>query len=332
VNPEEFEKQVERILRILEAEGASVTWNDRIPDPDNPAQLRQIDVSVRREGRLTLVECRAHSRPQDVKWIEELYGRRVSLGADSVIAVSASGFTEGAVRKANRLGVFARDLRNLSDEEIHTWGRGTRVRLSYVKFEEVDVFLVGSPITIPSPIHPLTMFQTSTGGSWPVGDLFQNAATQIANHNLPEDRVVRGRYFTNELFFGTNPIPELVFQAQWRWLHRDLVLPTVLAFGPPTSTTSEQEAYIERVDHSRTEIHHGSEGVVALIDVVAAHPLDGAFPRRVDLDLGQPLPLRGFGIIGIGEPLLGAVPFRVHFIAAGSRQHMRLLEGPRVGS
>jgi hypothetical protein len=52
------------------------------------------------------------------------------------MAVSASGFTEGAVRKANRLGVFARDLRNLSDEEIRTWGRGTRVRLSDVKFEE----------------------------------------------------------------------------------------------------------------------------------------------------------------------------------------------------
>jgi hypothetical protein len=76
VNPKEFEKQVERILRILEAEGASITWNDRIPDPDHPGQLRQIDVSVRREGRLTLVECRAHARPQDVKWIEELYGAK----------------------------------------------------------------------------------------------------------------------------------------------------------------------------------------------------------------------------------------------------------------
>jgi hypothetical protein len=40
VNPEEFEKQIERILQILEAEGASITWNDRIPDPDNPSQLR----------------------------------------------------------------------------------------------------------------------------------------------------------------------------------------------------------------------------------------------------------------------------------------------------
>lgn len=331
MNPEEFEKQIERILRILEAEGASITWNDRIPDPDNPSQLRQIDVSVRREGRLTLVECRAHSRPQDVKWIKELYGRRVSLGADSVIAVSASGFTEGAVRKANRLGVFARDLRTLSDEEIHTWGRGTGVRLSYVKFEDVDIFLVGSPITVPSLIHPLTMFRTSTGAPWPVNDLFQNAATQIANHDFPENRVARMRCSTKELYFGATPIPELVFQTQWRWLHKDLVLPTVLAFGPPTSTISEQEAYIERTDHSRTEIHHGSEGLVALVDVVAAHPLDGAFLRRVDLDLGQPLPLRGIGLIGLGEPLLGIIPLRVHFIPGGSHQHTRLLEGPRIG-
>ncbi len=330
MNSDEFEKQVERILRVLEAEGASITWNDRIPDPDNPDQLRQIDISLRREGRLTLVECRAHARSQDVKWIEELYGRKVSLGAHSVIAVSASGFTEGAVRKAERLGVFARDLRNLSDEEIHTWGRGTRVRMSYVRFQEVDAFLIASPIAVPSLIHPLTMFRTSTGASWPVDDLFRNAATQIANHDLPENRVVRMRYFTKELFFGAAPIPELVFQAKWRWLHGDLVLPTVLAFGPPTSTISEQQAYIERADHSRTEIHHGSRGVVALVDVAAAHPLDGAFLRRVDLDLGQPLPLRGIGLIGVGEPLLGAVPFRVHFIGAGSRQHEHLLQGPSL--
>jgi hypothetical protein len=202
------------------------------------------------------------------------------------------------------------------------------VRLSSVKFEQVDVCLVASPITVPALIHPLTMFRTSAGAHWPVGDLFQNAATQIATHDPPENRIVRLRFFTEDLFFGSTPIPELVFQVQWRWLHRDLVLPTVLAFGPPRSTVPEQEAYVERVDHARTEIHHNSMGVVALVDVTAAHPLNGALVRRVDLDLGQPLPLRGIDLIGVGEPLLGAVPVGIHFVAAGSHQHYRLLEGP----
>jgi hypothetical protein len=39
-----------------------------------------------------MVECRQHQSPQDVQWIEELIGRRVSLPADSAIAVSSSGF------------------------------------------------------------------------------------------------------------------------------------------------------------------------------------------------------------------------------------------------
>jgi hypothetical protein len=43
---EEFERQIERIHRLLETETSQVTWNDRIPDPDNPNQLRQIDIKI----------------------------------------------------------------------------------------------------------------------------------------------------------------------------------------------------------------------------------------------------------------------------------------------
>ena len=31
-----LEQQIARIHRLLEAMDADVTWNDRIPDPDNP--------------------------------------------------------------------------------------------------------------------------------------------------------------------------------------------------------------------------------------------------------------------------------------------------------
>ncbi len=93
----EDEQQTARILDILKEQGAEVTWNDKIPDPDNPEQPRQIDVTIKRDNLLTIAECRLHGRPQDVKWIEELYGRRVSLRASSVIAVSSSGFTSGAI-------------------------------------------------------------------------------------------------------------------------------------------------------------------------------------------------------------------------------------------
>jgi hypothetical protein len=40
--PETLERQVHRIHELLERSHDNVTWNDHIPDPDNPSQLRQI--------------------------------------------------------------------------------------------------------------------------------------------------------------------------------------------------------------------------------------------------------------------------------------------------
>src|ERR1700737_3927288 len=101
-----FKQRIERIHRLLEAEDPQVIWKDHIPDPDNPTQSRQIDVSIRRDGSLTHVECRIHKEPQDVTWIEERIGRRASLRADAVIAVSSSGFTQGAQLKAEAHGII----------------------------------------------------------------------------------------------------------------------------------------------------------------------------------------------------------------------------------
>ncbi|MGO9093626.1 MAG: hypothetical protein ACLQGV_00235 [Bryobacteraceae bacterium] len=72
--PEALERQVHRIHELLARPGDTVTWNDRIPDPDNPTQLRQIDITIRRDGKLTIIECRLSRSRQNVKWIEELIG------------------------------------------------------------------------------------------------------------------------------------------------------------------------------------------------------------------------------------------------------------------
>ena len=78
--PDALERQVHRIHELLVRSHEDVTWNDHIPDPDNSKQLRQIDITIRRDGKLTLIECRLSRRRQNVKWVEELVGRRQSLG------------------------------------------------------------------------------------------------------------------------------------------------------------------------------------------------------------------------------------------------------------
>ncbi len=105
----EFEQQIKKIHEVIEQSGSKITWNDHIPDPENPDQARQIDISVKKNDSLTIIECRIHKKKQDVKWIEELIGRKLSLRADALIAVSSSGFTEGAIKKAKAYGIFLRD-------------------------------------------------------------------------------------------------------------------------------------------------------------------------------------------------------------------------------
>jgi hypothetical protein len=113
-----FEQRIHRIHELIDGTDAEVTWNNRIPDPDNPKRSRQIDITIKRGATLTLVECRIHNQPQDVKWVEELIGRRASLKAASVIGVSASGFTEGAILKAKTHGIVLRDLEEASRTNV----------------------------------------------------------------------------------------------------------------------------------------------------------------------------------------------------------------------
>lgn len=139
---QEFEKLVSRIHRLLSDDKAKVTWNEKIPDPDNERQSRQVDVLINREDVITHVECRTHNKPQDVKWIEELIGRRISLNADFIIAVSDSGFTKGAIKKAKRYEIILRNLKELSDNEIVKWGRKSKVTLTFYGFLNIGLRLL----------------------------------------------------------------------------------------------------------------------------------------------------------------------------------------------
>jgi hypothetical protein len=141
---DEFEKMTTRIFSMLEGSNSKVTWNDKIPDPDNPNQLRQIDISIINSSSTTYVECRIHESKQDVKWIEELHGRKESLGADAIIAVSSSGFTKGAIKKANRFGIALRDTVSLKKEDMFSWGKIEYLRNRYFVFEEFRINLLFS--------------------------------------------------------------------------------------------------------------------------------------------------------------------------------------------
>ncbi|MCH1782872.1 restriction endonuclease [Psychrobacter glaciei] len=142
MSPKEFEQIVSRIVSIMVESQSEVVWNDKIPDPDNPKQMRQIDISINHDGLKSHIECRHHSAPQDVKWIEELIGRKLSLDAFAMIAVSSSGFTEGATKKAEKRGIFLHTLTEHSPEIVHTWGKSSKAEVGYYYFHPLHIHLV----------------------------------------------------------------------------------------------------------------------------------------------------------------------------------------------
>ncbi|CAG0971099.1 hypothetical protein ANAEL_01185 [Anaerolineales bacterium] len=86
--------------------------------------VREIDIRVIRcddPKDRTLIECRAHKRPQDVQWIDALEGKSRSLGFSKTIAVSSSGFTKSAVIEARDRGIEVLHLRQAEEVDWRKW-------------------------------------------------------------------------------------------------------------------------------------------------------------------------------------------------------------------
>src|SRR5260370_40105366 len=69
---------------------------------------REVDIVIEIENgpyRVVIgVECRAHSRKQDIEWVEQAYTKHQNL-TDKLILVSKAGFTPEAIRKAETVGI-----------------------------------------------------------------------------------------------------------------------------------------------------------------------------------------------------------------------------------
>jgi hypothetical protein len=134
----DFEKKIYRIKKLIEGLNAEVTWNDSIKDPHNTKQSRQIDITVKKNGILIIIECRIHKSKQNVKWIEELYGRKISLHANKIIGVSSSGFYKTSIIKASALGVELRDIRDLNESEIPKWFNTSKSILRFYEIKKLE--------------------------------------------------------------------------------------------------------------------------------------------------------------------------------------------------
>ncbi len=267
---DEFERQVHRIYELLLDSAAEVTWDDHIPDPDNLEQLRQIDVTIRRDGKLTLVECRKHQARQDVQWIEELIGRRTSLHADAVIAVSASGFTAGALKKAKQHGIIPRDLQQLTDAEVKSWGRQVALTLYFYQYSDLEVSLLFKHESILK--LDAEVLKSEFRSHPAVQSLFNAAAKELGNLKLVTDQQP-GRKVKFDLRLQLEAfrlcgesVVEVGFRGNVYLLSKAVVSPAVFVYSE-AGNPQVREATLEVTSLGETSIIHDGSRISVLVDI-----------------------------------------------------------------
>ncbi len=269
---DDFEIMITRIHEILEGEGAIVEWNDKIPDPDNPTQPRQIDVTVRKDDIFNIIECRLHKSKQDVKWIEELIGRRISLEADSVIAVSSSGFTNGAIKKANKYGIVLKDLVTLSEEDILSWTKGINIHLLFFRYSEFylkllfnDEDLDGLSIdNLHRDLQQYIGFRT----------LFTKHLDILEDRiSLPEIRKKQrpidftAQFSIEGFFLDGRQVQSVETKGIAHLEEVILTIPEHEAYGDPADYGVDRDVYIQKYNMGETRVIHRGEDISVTLDL-----------------------------------------------------------------
>jgi len=330
MNATEFEKRVEQISALLKELDAEVVWNDKVPDPDNPTQSRQIDVSVRRGDDLTLIECRHRGRVQDVQWIEELYGRKASLRASQVIGVSSSGFTTGAVKKAKSLGVFIRKLSEVSDEEVKLWGARASVTLTYAVPTEVKIYFI-STHRIQVQLNEKLIRRAFRGIS--LGRLLAIAIRDAPRTGLGQGPIVCRVQDPPGIFLGSVPISELFIYFVWHAVERQQVLPIIMSYGDVDESSVESIANLEASPHSRTAVAYSKGQVSVMIDVSVMSFAPNSVLTGARVDFTKPVSPRMSGMIGFKEEVIQNLPTEFAAVARDSDDYnwlVRSSTGPNI--
>ncbi|MBF4474516.1 restriction endonuclease [Methanobacterium formicicum] len=200
-------REAELILKELESfslgDLAEIKSPDRILDVETGTK-REVDVSIRcsvgTHNFLTVIECRDRKPPQDVTWIEQITGKTKAIKADKIIAVSTSGFTEGAKKKAEKNNIVLRTLEEFNAAETINWLKNITVNRPSFEIINVNLSLINTKkgdnirppelIKIEIKAHEKILFSESSGEHISFSDIIRFANEQKQNflfHDLKID-------------------------------------------------------------------------------------------------------------------------------------------------
>jgi len=307
---EDLERLVAHIHRLLEEESVEVTWNKRISDPDNPDQLRQVDVLIRREGFVTHVECRSHKRKQDVTWVEELIGRRQSLGADLIIAVSDAGFTEGAKKKAETHGIVLRELRELSENEVSSWGKKVKLSIKWLHFDDLsfEFYLDSRSQSIPTSDRILQVLSSAGGGLY---SIFEAVKKGLDRNGITKERMSYTAPFTVDLTVDNCVICGVEVDMQ-AWLTEEMLeVPSVFEYRSATEDATDKKISISASEQNTLRVCQSDDEVSVIIDFSKIHPPCNGMLYRFKSEFDRKVRFRQFQLLDKRLPAIELKNLRV---------------------
>jgi hypothetical protein len=161
-------RALEELVARLEAAAAGGKAEVKSPEfftGRDSESRREVDVTVRSNvGNtpvLVMFECRDRSKTNDVRWMDEIAGKRDDIGADVAVAVAAGGgFSEGAKKAAAARRIDLRTVEDITVEDVISWCRLTSLRVELFEScsPRIDAGLFGDTpqieMSTPSPSAP----------------------------------------------------------------------------------------------------------------------------------------------------------------------------------
>jgi Restriction endonuclease len=296
-----FEFLVGRILTLSRTGVDELICDDRVIDPDGGGRTRQVDITFKRNGSVVHVECRDHKAPQDVKWIEELIGRKISLKPDIMIGVSSSGFTPLALRKAEAHGVVLRSVKAVTENEILSWGCKVVVSVHFARMDCIN-FVLSSTTKLTEKEYSAFWHDSVDRryiGSWLSSIALQfkdKAVGETLTFEAPLD--LPSHYLIHPVLAKIN---SLAIHGFGTVVRQDFQMSSALISNEEVGVSSEDTVVFE-YSKSGTELHL-SEGVFrwALDFSKIRYPRDCFFSGDIRLDFGEPRSVDGVLIMGLGS-------------------------------
>lgn len=218
-----FEEIVAWIQKSVHT-NAIIKTNERIKDIDT-GKLRQVDITIKLSDGPTeffgIVEVRDRNRPIGVRYVEEISGKKRSVGADAAFLVSKSGFTKTAISKAKQISMRILSYEEAKSEDWGGWIRCRTFSVLQLTYENplVTLFEYGTEnkiICLLSKLmdivikEPMTKIITNNYGK-PIISLVNlvNKIINLYNKKLHEDVPHDGSRIKSRIFYRGNFEPTL---------------------------------------------------------------------------------------------------------------------------